>query len=134
MHAAGQPCLFYSDWYGYCVDDPVNRVDAWGLWSLFGFGGEEQKSGEGNTEQNRTGRDDNLYCKVYPCDGNGTMQGDYKPIDIHPGAEPFVIDFSVKVPDILAGPFRGDNSTEEVRIPLGFDYVTPFRAYYERNK
>ncbi len=19
------------DWYGYCVDDPVNRVDAWGL-------------------------------------------------------------------------------------------------------
>lgn len=22
-----------SDWYGYCVDDPVNRVDAWGLFS-----------------------------------------------------------------------------------------------------
>ena len=20
-----------SDWYGYCVDDPGNRVDAWGL-------------------------------------------------------------------------------------------------------
>jgi hypothetical protein len=20
-----------KDWYGYCVDDPVNRVDAWGL-------------------------------------------------------------------------------------------------------
>ncbi|MDP2847584.1 MAG: RHS repeat-associated core domain-containing protein [Humidesulfovibrio sp.] len=20
-----------SDWYGYCVDDPVNRADAWGL-------------------------------------------------------------------------------------------------------
>ncbi|MDQ7836107.1 MAG: RHS repeat-associated core domain-containing protein, partial [Humidesulfovibrio sp.] len=20
-----------SDWYGYCVDDPVNRVDVWGL-------------------------------------------------------------------------------------------------------
>jgi len=20
-----------SDWYGYCVDDPVNRTDAWGL-------------------------------------------------------------------------------------------------------
>jgi len=31
-----------SDWYCYCVDDPVNRVDAWGLWSMFGveFGGE----------------------------------------------------------------------------------------------
>ena len=31
------------DWYGYCVDDPVNRVDVWGLeWSLFGveFGGD----------------------------------------------------------------------------------------------
>ena len=21
-----------KDWYGYCVDDPVNRVDVWGLW------------------------------------------------------------------------------------------------------
>jgi len=21
------------DWYGYCVDDPVNRMDVWGLWS-----------------------------------------------------------------------------------------------------
>jgi len=20
-----------SDWYGYCVDDPVNRGDVWGL-------------------------------------------------------------------------------------------------------
>ena len=31
-----------NDWYGYCVDDPVNRVDVWGLWSLFGveFGGD----------------------------------------------------------------------------------------------
>jgi len=31
-----------KDWYGYCVDDPVNRVDTWGLWSLFGveFGGD----------------------------------------------------------------------------------------------
>ena len=31
-----------KDWYGYCVDDPVNRTDAWGLWSMFGveFGGE----------------------------------------------------------------------------------------------
>jgi len=69
-----------SDWYGYCVDDPVNRKDAWGLWSFFGFGAEEQKSGKANTEQSRTGRDDNPYCKVYPCDENGTMQGEYKPI------------------------------------------------------
>jgi len=27
-----------SDWYGYCVDDPVNRKDAWGLEeSLYDF-------------------------------------------------------------------------------------------------
>jgi len=55
-----------SEWYGYCVDDPVNRVDAWGLWSLFGSGGEKQQSSADNTEWNRTGRDDNPYCKVYP--------------------------------------------------------------------
>ena len=25
-----------KDWYGYCVDDPVNRVDVWGLeWGLW---------------------------------------------------------------------------------------------------
>jgi len=29
-----------KDWYGYCVDDPVNRVDAWGL-----FWGEETSGG-----------------------------------------------------------------------------------------
>lgn len=23
-----------SDWYGYCVDDPVNRVDVWGLFTF----------------------------------------------------------------------------------------------------
>ena len=28
-----------SDWYGYCVDDPVNRVDVWGL--------EEEETGRG---------------------------------------------------------------------------------------
>jgi hypothetical protein len=66
----------------------VNRVDVWGLWSLFGSGGEEQKSSEGKTEQGRTGRDDNPYCKVYPCDDNGTMQGDYKPIE---GTKSFVL-------------------------------------------
>ncbi|SNR88140.1 RHS repeat-associated core domain-containing protein [Humidesulfovibrio mexicanus] len=30
-----------SDWYGYCVDDPVNRVDVWGL--------EGKKTGRGAT-------------------------------------------------------------------------------------
>jgi len=23
-----------KDWYGYCVDDPVNRVDVWGLFTF----------------------------------------------------------------------------------------------------
>ena len=36
-----------TDWYGYCVDDPVNRVDMWGLddswWD--GSGGKIVKSG-----------------------------------------------------------------------------------------
>lgn len=36
-----------KDWYGYCVDDPVNRMDAWGLddswWD--GSGGKIVKSG-----------------------------------------------------------------------------------------
>ena len=100
-----------SDWYGYCVDDPVNRVDAWGLWSLFGFGAEEQKSGEGNTEQSRTGRDDNPYCKVYPCDANGTMQGDYKPIEGRKDVPPFMIQF-----------------------PMLDPIVWPFENYYERHK
>ena len=126
-----------SDWYGDCVDDPVNRVDAWGLWSLFGFGDEEQKSGEGNTEQSITGRDDNPYCKVYPCDDNGTMQGDYKPIDIHPAAKPFLLDFSVPVPksvtDFLGMTSKDDN--KEIRVPLLPDpLVYPFEKIYERNK
>ena len=91
----------------------MNRVDVWGLES------------NGNKP---------YFCNWAKCDENGTLQGDYIPIGVRPGAEPFITDFSVKVPDILAGPFRSDNSTEDVRIPLGFDYVTPFRAYYERNK
>ena len=110
-----------KDWYGYCVGDPVNRVDAWGLWSLFGFGGEEQKSSEGNTEQSRTGRDDNPYCKVYPCDDNGTMQGDYKPIDIHEGTLPFLLDFSV--------PIGGKRVTI-----LPSPEVDPFYDYYKRKE
>ena len=120
------------DWYGYCVDDPVNRVDVWGLFSLFGFdfGGDSQ-----DKPSTGTGRDDNPYCKVHPCDDNGTMQGDYKPIDIHPGAEPFLLDNSFPLPDILTGMFRGeDGNPKEIRVPLGFDFVSPFRAYYERNK
>ncbi len=100
-----------NDWYGYCVDDPVNRVDVWGLWSLFGFGGEEQKTDGGNTQQGRTGRDDNLYCKVYPCDDNGTMQGDYKPIEGRKDVPPFMIQF-----------------------PMLDPIVWPFESYHERHK
>ncbi len=84
-----------SDWYGYCVDDPVNKFDVWGLaWSLFGGGGESSAADGGQENpQARTGRDDNPYCKVYPCDDNGTMQGDYKPIERSEGGRSFVLDF-----------------------------------------
>ncbi len=34
-----------SDWYGYCVDDPVNRVDVWGLEDSWWDG--VQKTGDG---------------------------------------------------------------------------------------
>jgi len=34
-----------SDWYGYCVDDPVNRTDAWGLEDSWWDG--VQKIGDG---------------------------------------------------------------------------------------
>ena len=122
-----------KDWYGYCVDDPVNRVDKWGLWSLFGAdsGGESaEKSSSGDESGNKP-----YFCNWAKCDDNGTMQGDYKPIDIHNGAEPFLLDNSFPIPDILAGPFRGDDIAKEIRIPLGADLlVDPFRAYYERNK
>jgi hypothetical protein len=37
-----------SDWYGYCVDDPVNRVDVWGLEDApFDFGGEGRTPADG---------------------------------------------------------------------------------------
>ena len=124
-----------SDWYGYCVDDPVNRTDAWGL------EGEETSAFPfplpmgGGAEKSSTGREDNPYCKVYPCDEQGTMQGDYKPIDIHHGAEPFLLENSVPIPKMLTRPFQEDGAGDkEIRIPLGIDYVDPFRSYYERNK
>ncbi|MDQ7836180.1 MAG: hypothetical protein RDU24_12425 [Humidesulfovibrio sp.] len=84
-----------SDWYGYCVDDPVNRVDVRGLaWSLFGGGGESAAADGGEEKaQPRTGQDDNPYCKDHPCDDNGTMQGDYKPIETREGGQSFVLDF-----------------------------------------
>lgn len=102
-----------NDWYGYCVDDPVNRVDVWGL------EGEEADSKKP------------YYCWWTECDGKGTMQGDYKPIEGAQGKEPFLLDFSFPLPDILAGPFR-NNEPKEVRIPLGVDYTTPFRIYYDK--
>ncbi len=38
-----------KDWYGYCVDDPVNRVDVWGLWS-FDFDEGDAPSNNGSWE------------------------------------------------------------------------------------
>jgi RHS repeat-associated protein len=102
-----------KDWYGYCVDDPVNRVDVWGLaWSLFG-GGSEPAAADGGQEspKPRTGRDDNPYCKDNPCDDNGTMQGDYKPIEGREGVLPFMLQYHFMDP-----------------------IVWPFMNHYERNK
>jgi len=62
------------------------------------------------------------------------MQGDYKPIDIHTGAEPFVLDFSVPLPKAFTVPLGDDPGTAETRIPLGFDLVTPFRVYDDWRK
>jgi RHS repeat-associated protein len=92
-----------KDWYGYCVDDPVNRTDAWGLES------EGANSG-----------DKPYYCRWSKCDDNGTLQGDYKPIEGDKAALPFLLDFSV--------PVGGKRYTI---LPSEID---PFREYYERNK
>jgi RHS repeat-associated protein len=92
-----------DDWYGYCVDDPVNRVDAWGLES------EGANSG-----------DKPYYCRWSKCDDNGTLQGDYKPIEGDKAALPFLLDFSV--------PVGGKRYTI---LPSEID---PFREYYERNQ
>jgi hypothetical protein len=97
-----------TDWYGYCVDDPVNRADAWGL------EGEE-------TGKRKTSREDNPYCKVYPCDDNGTMQGDYKPIEGDKNALPFLLDFSVPI---------GVKRYTIIPSPE----VDPFVWHYERNR
>jgi len=47
-----------KDWYGYCVDDPVNRVDTWGLWT-FNVGGTASANGfgVGGTASGSVGRD-----------------------------------------------------------------------------
>jgi len=47
-----------SDWYGYCVDDPVNRVDVWGLWTAnAGVSGSASGFGVGGTASTSIGRD-----------------------------------------------------------------------------
>ncbi|PKN07233.1 MAG: hypothetical protein CVU73_13315 [Deltaproteobacteria bacterium HGW-Deltaproteobacteria-8] len=97
-----------KDWYGYCVDDPVNRVDMWGLES------------DGNKP---------YFCNWAKCDENGTLQGDYMPIGIHKGAEPIITDFSVPIPKAITVPFGDDPRSAETRIPLSFDITTPFRIY-----
>ena len=77
-----------KDWYGYCVDDPVNRVDVCGLWSLFGAdsgGARAEKSSSGDESGNKP-----YFCNWAKCDDNGTMQGDYKPIEGREGVPPFM--------------------------------------------
>ncbi|MBU1040417.1 MAG: hypothetical protein KKF77_04870 [Proteobacteria bacterium] len=47
-----------KDWYGYCVDDPVNRVDVWGLAGdpLYDFGGEGRTPIDGPKYGNYCGK------------------------------------------------------------------------------
>ena len=113
------------DWYGYCVDDPVNRVDVLGLFSLFGF-----DFGGDSSDRPATGTGDD----------NGTMRGDYMPIEIGKGKLPFMLDPSVTlpVPEIVRGLFGGDkeNAPKEIRIPvLPPDIIVdPFFDYYKRQQ
>ena len=53
------------------MDDPVNRVDAWGLKPYF--------------------------CKWTKCDEDGTIQGDYQPIEGKKDELPFLLDFSIPI-------------------------------------
>jgi len=72
----------------------VNKVDAWGLES------EGANSG-----------DKPYYCRWSKCDDNGTLQGDYKPIEGRDGVPPFMIQF-----------------------PMLDPIAWPFENYYERHK
>ena len=47
-----------NDWYGYCLDDPINRADVWGLWTV-NVGGTASASGfgVGGTLSGSIGRD-----------------------------------------------------------------------------
>ena len=47
-----------KDLYGYCLDDPVNRRDAWGLRddALFDFGGDGRSLWDGPTYGNYCGK------------------------------------------------------------------------------
>jgi hypothetical protein len=110
-----------SDWYGYCLDDPVNRVDVWGL--------EAEDAEKGGKP---------YYCGLSGgvCDENGTLQGDYKPIDIHEGALPFLIDPTVPLPKKItdAVGMTDKDDPKELRVPVMFDpLVEPFMRYHERN-
>jgi RHS repeat-associated protein len=56
-----------KDWYGYCVNDPVNRVDMWGLWTVnAGVSGSASGFGVGGTASGSVGRDG---------EGNWALQG-----------------------------------------------------------
>jgi len=56
-----------NDWYGYCLDDPINRADVWGLWTV-NVGGTASASGfgVGGTLSGSIGRDG---------EGNWALQG-----------------------------------------------------------
>jgi len=114
------------------VDDPVNRVDVLGVFSLFGFDFGGESSDRPATD---TGSNDNkpIFCNWAKCDENGTLQGEYIPIGVHPGAEPFLTDPSVPIPRFISDYFGGGG--KEVRIPLVPDIIGGgFRRYFENQK
>lgn len=95
------------------MDDPVNRVDAWGL------------EGEKATP---------YFCRWTECDDKGTIQGDYKPIEGRKDSLPFLLDSSVPVPKQITDWLQiGDPSDpKETRAPVMFDpIVDPFLKYFE---
>jgi len=65
-----------KDWYGYCVDDPVNRVDAWGL-ATINVGGTVSASGfgVGGTASGSFGCDEEGNCAAQGTVGAGPAAG-----------------------------------------------------------
>jgi len=63
-----------KDWYGYCVDDPVNRMDVWGLES-----GTEKPTNDDYNECMSSSTWWNRQCKQFVEFGSYVI-GDKRPV------------------------------------------------------